>query len=176
MFEDGRYLTERITEEATGFIRRNRDRPFFTYVAYNALHYPCTLRRSTSSRFAGLDRERRMYAAMLAAVDDGIGEIREALEETGQLENTLIFFVGDNGATTEKRAGLGQQYAAGGPQREFSRLQVQPVRRRHARARHSELARNESAPGRTSARSSCPWTFCRRPVPRPAPRSQQAIL
>ena len=114
IFEDGRYLTERITEEATGFIRGHRDRPFFTYVAYNAVHYPMHAPAKYMSRFDGLDPERRVYGAMLAAMDDGIGEIRKALKDTGQLDNTLVFFVGDNGATTEKRAGLGQQYAAGG--------------------------------------------------------------
>lgn len=55
-----------------------------------------------------------MYAAMLAAADDGIGQMLHTLERIGQRENTLIFLAGDNGATTEARAGLNQQPAAGG--------------------------------------------------------------
>ena len=51
---------------------------------------------------------------MLSAMDDGIGQVRGTLRDLGLLENTLVFFVGDNGATTEKRAGLNQQYAGGG--------------------------------------------------------------
>ena len=114
IFEDGRYLTERITEEALEFIRAQRAHPFFAYVAYNAVHYPMHAPARYMNRFAGLEPERRVYGAMLAAMDDGIGEIRKTLKDTGLLENTLTFFVGDNGATTEKRAGLNQQYAAGG--------------------------------------------------------------
>lgn len=55
-----------------------------------------------------------MYAAMLSAADDGIGQILRALERSGQRGNTLIFLAGDNGATTEARAGLNQQPATGG--------------------------------------------------------------
>jgi arylsulfatase A-like enzyme len=114
IFEDGRYLTERITEETVGFIRQQKQRSFFAYVAYNAVHYPMHAPAKYMNRFAGLDEERRTYGAMLAAMDDGIGEIRKTLAETGRLENTLIVFVGDNGATTEKRAGLKQDWATAG--------------------------------------------------------------
>lgn len=55
-----------------------------------------------------------MYAAMLSAADDGVGQILRTLEKTGQRENTLIFFLGDNGATTEARAGFEQQPATAG--------------------------------------------------------------
>ena len=71
------------------------------------------------SRFAQLPLEKRIYAAMVAAVDDGIGSIVDTLRRNGQLENTLLFFVGDNGATTEKRAGLNQQYAVAGSNGKF---------------------------------------------------------
>jgi arylsulfatase A-like enzyme len=114
VFEDGRYLTERITEESVAFIHRNRSHPFLAYVAYNAPHYPMHAPEKYTRRFAHLPLERRIYAAMLAAVDDGVGEIRGALERNGQLRDTLIFLVGDNGATVEKRAGLNQEYATAG--------------------------------------------------------------
>ena len=114
IFEDGQYLTERITAEVTGFIRQNRARPFFAYCAYNAPHYPMHAPAKYLERFPSLAPERRTYAAMIAAVDDGVGEIRRALEQAGLLDNTLIFYIADNGATTEKRAGLGQNYATAG--------------------------------------------------------------
>jgi arylsulfatase A-like enzyme len=114
VFEDGRYLTERITQESVAFIHQNRNNPFLAYVAYNAPHYPMHAPEKYTRRFAHLPLERRIYAAMIAAVDDGVGEIRGALQRNGQLENTLIFLVGDNGATVEKRAGLNQEYATAG--------------------------------------------------------------
>jgi arylsulfatase A-like enzyme len=114
IFEDGRYFTERITEETVEFVDRAKGTPFCAYVAFNAPHYPMHAPEKYMRRFAGLGPERKTYAAMVAAVDDGIGAIRKALEANGQAENTLLFFVGDNGATTERRAGLNQEYATAG--------------------------------------------------------------
>jgi arylsulfatase A-like enzyme len=119
IFEDGQYLTERIGEEAVGFIGRKRQAPWFLYAAFNAVHYPMHAPRRYVERFAHLEPERRMYAAMLAAADDAIGEVLSALERTGQRENTLIFVLGDNGATTEKRAGLNQKAATAGRNKPF---------------------------------------------------------
>jgi len=114
IFEDGRYLTERIAEEAVEFIGRNRRQPFFGYIAFNAPHYPMHVPERYRSRFPSLAPERQTYAAMIAAVDDGIGAIHRALESNGIAGNTLMFFIGDNGATTEKRAGLKGDYATAG--------------------------------------------------------------
>lgn len=114
IFEDGEYLTERITSEACGFIRRNADNPFLLCVTYNAPHYPMHAPKKYLDRFPNLEPERRTYAAMIAAVDDGVGELRHTLKQHGLLENTLIFFVADNGATTEARAGLNQKPATAG--------------------------------------------------------------
>ncbi len=114
IFEDGRYLTERIGEEAAAFIDRQRERPFFLYTAFNAVHYPMHAPQQYVERFPNLPPERRMYAAMLAAADDRIGDMVAALERTGQRDRTLIFLIGDNGATTERRAGLNQEIATAG--------------------------------------------------------------
>jgi len=119
VFDDGAYLTERIGEEATQFIGRKRQAPWFLYTAFNAVHYPMHAPRKYVERFADLGPERRMYAAMLAVADDAIGEMVAALERTGQRENTLIFLLGDNGATTEKRAGLNQKSATAGRNHPF---------------------------------------------------------
>jgi arylsulfatase A-like enzyme len=114
IFEDGRYFTERAAEEAVSFLDSTKGRPFCGYFAFNAPHYPMHAPQKYMQRFAHLPLERRIYAAMISAVDDGIGAIRDAVVRNGQFENTLMFFVGDNGATTEKRAGLNQQYATAG--------------------------------------------------------------
>lgn len=119
IFEDGQYLTERIAAESAAFIRRNRTRPFFLYVPFNAPHYPMHAPAKYVERFPGLEPERRMYAAMLAAVDDGVGEIVKAVRE-GKLEReTIIIFTSDNGATRERRAGLNQEMAAAGSNAPF---------------------------------------------------------
>ncbi len=115
IFEDGQYLTERIGQEACGFLNRApRDKPVFLYTAFNAVHYPMHAPAKYVNRFANLPRERQMYAAMLSAADDAIGEILATLDRTGRRDNTLIFIVGDNGATTERRAGLNNQPATAG--------------------------------------------------------------
>jgi len=114
IFEDGQYFTELITREARKFISDNRSRPFFLYVPFNGVHYPMHAPRKYVERFPNLEPERQMYAAMLAAVDDGVGEIMGLLKKLGLLENTLVFFGADNGATREPRAGLNGQPAKGG--------------------------------------------------------------
>lgn len=114
IFEDGAYLTERLAQESSRFIETHGSQPFFLYSAFNAVHYPMHAPRKYLERFDGLDPERRMYAAMLSAADDGVGQILAALERTGQRDNTLMFVLGDNGATTEARAGLHQAPATAG--------------------------------------------------------------
>ena len=144
IFEDGQYLTERIAAEAKQFVLQHKASPFFMYVPFNAPHYPMHAPEKYVKRFPNLDPERRMYAAMVSALDDGVGEVMGAVKQAGLLENTMVVLVGDNGATTEKRAGLNQDFAHGGSNGQFPRIQVQPVRWRHARARHHELARRDS--------------------------------
>jgi arylsulfatase A-like enzyme len=122
IFEDGRYLTERIAEAAVDYIGRNRRNPLFGYVAFNAPHYPMHAPDKYRSRFPGLAPERQTYAAMIAAVDDGIGQIRHALATAGVADHTLMFFIGDNGATVEKRAGLNGNFATAGSNDIFKRF------------------------------------------------------
>ncbi len=101
VFEDGRYLTELIASEAKAFVAANHNRPFFLYVPFNAVHYPMHAPKKYVDRFKGLDPERQMYAAMLAAADDAIGEIMGEVRKAGQLENTMVVYQSDNGATRE---------------------------------------------------------------------------
>ncbi len=115
VFEGGQYMTERIGQEACGFLTRAPvDKPFFLYTAFSAVHYPMHAPAKYVERFPNLPRERQMYAAMLSAADDAIGEILATLDRAGRRKNTLIFLLGDNGATTERRAGLNNQPATAG--------------------------------------------------------------
>ncbi len=69
------------TEAALAFIERNKTKPFFLYVAYASPHVPLEAPKEYLDRFPGEMPERRRYAlAMMAAMDDGIGEIVAALE------------------------------------------------------------------------------------------------
>ena len=106
VFADGEYLTTRLAAEATRFIWDHRDGPFFLFLTFSAPHYPMHAPAEYIHRFAHLPPERRTYAAMLAAMDDGVGEVRSALRELQLESNTLVLFLADNGATREARAGL----------------------------------------------------------------------
>jgi arylsulfatase A-like enzyme len=114
IFEDGQYSTELFAREAAQFVRDNRANPFFLYVPFNGVHYPMHAPKKYADRFPELEPERRMYAAMLAAVDDGVGLVMRTLRELHLAENTLVFFSADNGATREPRAGLHQKPATAG--------------------------------------------------------------
>jgi arylsulfatase A len=106
LYENGRpvraegYLTDLITRRAVEFIERPREKPFFLYVPYNAVHWPFQppgrpdLVRSYETWYDG---DRSVYAAMVEAVDGGVGAIRSALERSGQLDKTLFIFSNDNG-------------------------------------------------------------------------------
>ena len=105
VWENGEYATERITDEAVDFIRRSADsdEPFFLFVSYNAPHYPMHAPKKYVDRFPHLSPDRRIMAAMLSAVDDGVGEIMNELERQGMAENTFAFFQSDNGPSREVR-------------------------------------------------------------------------
>ncbi len=103
VYENGEYMTERITRKSIEFIDKHSDEPFFLYVAYNAPLYPMHAPEKYLKRFENLPKDRQLMAAMISAVDDGVGEIRAELEKRGLLENTLIYFQSDNGPSRESR-------------------------------------------------------------------------
>ncbi|WP_168120210.1 sulfatase-like hydrolase/transferase [Paenibacillus sp. HB172176] len=103
MWSNGRYMTNLITDNACDYIRSQADDPFFLYVAYNAPHFPMHAPKEYLDRFPDLPPDRRIMAAMIAAVDDGVGSIIETLKASGKYEDTVIFFSSDNGPSTEAR-------------------------------------------------------------------------
>lgn len=107
------YLTDVFAEEATGFIERHKDRPFFLYLAFNAVHTPMEAPEAALKPFAKTaDPTRRTYLAMLARMDEAIGQVLAKLRELNLEEDTLIFFLSDNGGPTTKFAPNGSRNGA----------------------------------------------------------------
>ena len=92
------YLTDRMGRHAVEFIERHARKPFFLYVGFNAVHSPWQGRRADQARFAHLPHEvLRLYASMVAALDENVGRILDALRAQKLEDNTLVIFLGDNG-------------------------------------------------------------------------------
>jgi len=97
------YLTDAFAREAMAFIDRHKDRPFFLYLPFNAVHYPLQASARTRERVKDIkDWKRRTYASMLAALDDAVGSILGKLREHRLEDRTLIFFLSDNGGPTPR--------------------------------------------------------------------------
>jgi len=108
------HATDIFTEWAVEYIeeRSQEDDPFFLYVAYNAPHFPVQppeewLTR-VQERELGISDKRAKLVAFIEHLDDGIGKVLKSLDETGQRENTLIFFTSDNGGLLEDEANNGE--------------------------------------------------------------------
>ena len=87
------YLTTALSKDAVRFVRTG-DQPFCLYLSYNAPHSPLEAPRELIEKYSSRveNKARATYLAMIDAMDQGIGLLLRALEESGQLENTLIFF------------------------------------------------------------------------------------
>ena len=91
------YLTTALSRDAASFVSASED-PFFLVLSYNAPHEPLEAPDELLARYAHIeDPERRSYAAMIHAMDDGIGMVVDALRTSGKLDNTLIFFLSEHG-------------------------------------------------------------------------------
>lgn len=98
----GKYLTTEITDRTVDFIDRSAGKPFFAYVAYNAPHWPLQVPQAYYDRFSDIkDPVRRTYVAMIAAMDDGVGRILDALERRNVRDNTIVVFLSDNGCPVQ---------------------------------------------------------------------------
>jgi arylsulfatase A-like enzyme len=96
--EGDEYLTDRMGRDAASFIARHAAKPFFLYVGFNAVHSPWQGRRADQARFTHLPHEvLQLYASMVAALDENVGRILDALRAQGLEENTLVVFLSDNG-------------------------------------------------------------------------------
>jgi arylsulfatase A-like enzyme len=101
--EEKENLTEAFTREAEDFISRHRSQPFFLYLAYSAVHSPLQGPEDYLAKFAHIDDiQRRIFAAMLAQLDDGVGRVLARLRSLGLSENTIVVFLSDNGGPTRE--------------------------------------------------------------------------
>lgn len=92
------YTTHLIAKEAVRLVNAQpKDKPLFLYVPFNAVHAPHQVPEKYKAPYQALPEPRRTYAGMLAAMDEAIGQILDALDETGRRRNALIFFSSDNG-------------------------------------------------------------------------------
>lgn len=99
--EEKEYLTDAFAREAVAFIEKHRREPFFLYLAFNAVHAPMEASEKYLERFKAIeDERRRIHAAMLAAMDDAVGRVLTTLRKYRLEEETLIFFISDNGGPT----------------------------------------------------------------------------
>jgi len=121
---EGEYLTDRLTEEGIRFISENRDNPFFLYLAFYTVHTPVQAakryidlydnkrsalnieevpHRREGEGWTKMIQENAAYASMVAAMDENVGRVTEALEEMGLAGNTWIIFTSDNGGLSTLR-------------------------------------------------------------------------
>ena len=100
-----KYLTDDFSDEAVSFVERNRDWPFFLFLSYNAPHTPLEATEKYLNRFSDIqDPKRKTYAAMVSAVDDGVGRVLKEVRRQGLEEKTILCFLSDNGGPTSKNA------------------------------------------------------------------------
>ena len=97
-FEPGGYLTDYWTDEAVKVIRKNKNRPFFLYLAHWGIHTPLQATREDYEAVGDIKPHRlRVYAAMMRALDRSVGRINDTLIEEGLADNTIVVFSSDNG-------------------------------------------------------------------------------
>lgn len=96
------YISDVIGNDAADFIKKApAGKPLFMYVAFNCPHSPMQAKEGYEGRFSSLtDKRRRTLAAMQTSLDENVGKIVQALKDRGELDNTLIWFINDNGAGT----------------------------------------------------------------------------
>ena len=114
------YLTDVLGEKAISFIDKNNqsNNPFFLFLSFNAPHTPMQAKEEVLQKFK--DNPRQVYASMMWSMDEAIGNVINALKENNQYDNTIIYFLSDNGAAMSNNASpfpykgwKGNQYEGG---------------------------------------------------------------
>lgn len=109
------HLTTALGQEAAAFVRRHQEKPWMLYLPFNAPHTPHEPTAERLARFEHIsDVKRRRYLAQVSLLDDAIGSVTTALDETGQRGRTLIFFFSDNGGHTPSGSDNGKLRAMKG--------------------------------------------------------------
>ncbi len=121
--KEGDYLTDSLTDAAIRFVAENRDRPFFLYLAYYAVHGPIQAKPRLIDSYAGREdpsgRNHAVYAAMVEGVDQSVGRLFDELQRLGLDSSTVVFFFSDNGGVPSRafngglRSGKGYLWEGG---------------------------------------------------------------
>ena len=118
---DARYVDEAMAEEASSFIDRHADQPWFLYLAFLTPHEPLETPAEVEEAFSEIsDSTRRKCASMISLLDRGVGRVLKTLRDSGQEDRTLVVFISDNGAppkngsrNTPLRGGKGSTWEGG---------------------------------------------------------------
>lgn len=103
VYQPGAYFPDLMVEEATNFMERNRENPFFMYWALNIPHYPLQGEKKWLDYYKDLPSPRNKYAALISTMDDKVGMLLRALDSLGLTQNTIIIFQSDHGFSREER-------------------------------------------------------------------------
>jgi arylsulfatase A-like enzyme len=98
------YLTDAFGDAAVNYIDKYKSEPFFMYLAFNAVHSPLEAKESCLDKFK--NQPRQMLSAMTWSLDENVGKVMEKLKKEQLLENTLIFFLSDNGGATDNQSSV----------------------------------------------------------------------
>jgi arylsulfatase A-like enzyme len=99
------YLTDALGDHAVDYIERHKSEPFFMYLSFNAVHTPMEAKEEDLKKFEG--HPRQQLAAMTWSMDENIGKVMTKLQTEGLAENTLIFFLSDNGGAANNQSDCG---------------------------------------------------------------------
>ena len=102
VFARGKYFPDMVTDRAIQFIDKNKQSPFFMYVAFNVPHYPEQADKKFDDRYKDMKMPRRSYAKMISTTDDRMGKVVNHLEKHRLRDNTIIIFMSDNGHSAEQ--------------------------------------------------------------------------
>lgn len=122
--EKGEYLTDRAAREVVRFIERSREKPFFAYVPWHAVHNPIQAKPDLIEKYRqkakpGDRHNKPAYAAMIESLDQAVGAVLAKLDELKLAERTVVVFTSDNGGLVSNtsnaplRAGKGSAYEGG---------------------------------------------------------------
>jgi arylsulfatase A-like enzyme len=99
--DDSFYTTDKYADRAVEWLGKQQDKPWFLYLPFNAQHAPLQAPQKYLDRFPNISDEKRKYfAAMMTGMDDAVGRVMGKVREMGQEQNTIVFFIGDNGGPT----------------------------------------------------------------------------
>ena len=104
VFHPGEFFPDLMVKEASAFIDKNKEKPFFIYFALNTPHYPYQGSPEWLEHYKNLPYPRNLYAAFLSTADERIGTLLKKVDDLGLAEDTIVVFQSDHGSSNEVRA------------------------------------------------------------------------